>query len=245
MEFVDYKCLESLLIEGEDLIATEGLGSKLLAMVKGFVTVVQKFIGVIVKIVTNIISAIKRKINSAKSKAHEKIVNAIKMSTKYTDDIINNANQFIRVTQLFITKVYLSHKEIDNNFVQSSASSMKEYENNIVTSANLMEKKYSNKKYTIDADVAETLINKLYELKEKYQAAYNKLDKLSDTAVNGMINDPANTQGYMNTIQNVSFINGSISNIIRAFNDTSEIIINAQYIYGDPEIIEQRIGVVV
>ena len=27
MEFVDYKCLESLLIEGEDLIATEGLGS--------------------------------------------------------------------------------------------------------------------------------------------------------------------------------------------------------------------------
>ena len=245
MEFVDYKCLESLLIEGEDLIATEGLGSKLLAMVKGFVTVVQKFIGVIVKIVTNIISAIKRKINSAKSKAHEKIVNAIKMSTKYTDDIINNANQFMRVTQLFITKVYLSHKEIDSNFVQSSASSMKEYENNIVTSANLMEKKYSNKKYTIDVDVAETLINKLYELKEKYQAAYNKLDKLSDTAVNGMINDPANTQGYMNTIQNVSFINGSISNIIRAFNDANVIIVNAQYIYGDPEIIEQRIGVVV
>ena len=245
MEFVDYKCLESLLIEGEDLIATEGLGSKLLAMVKGFVTVVQKFIGVIVKIVTNIISAIKRKINSAKSKAHEKIVNAIKMSTKYTDDIINNANQFIRVAQLFITKVYLSHKEIDSNFVQSSASSMKEYENNIVTSANLMEKKYSNKKYTIDADVAETLINKLYELKEKYQAAYNKLDKLSDTAVNGMINDPANTQGYMNTIQNVSFINGSISNIIKAFNDANVIIVNAQYIYGDPEIIEQRIGVVV
>ena len=194
---------------------------------------------------TNIISAIKRKINSAKSKAHEKIVNAIKMSTKYTDDIINNANQFIRVAQLFITKVYLSHKEIDSNFVQSSASSMKEYENNIVTSANLMEKKYSNKKYTIDADVAETLINKLYELKEKYQAAYNKLDKLSDTAVNGMINDPANTQGYMNTIQNVSFINGSISNIIRAFNDANVIIVNAQYIYGDPEIIEQRIGVVV
>ena len=245
MEFVDYKCLESLLIEGEDLIATEGLGSKLLAMVKGFVTVVQKFIGVIVKIVTNIISAIKRKINSAKSKAHEKIVNAIKMSTKYTDDIINNANQFIRVAQLFITKVYLSHKEIDSNFVQSSASSMKEYENNIVTSANLMEKKYSNKKYTIDADVAETLINKLYELKEKYQAAYNKLDKLSDTAVNGMINGPANTQGYMNTIQNVSFINGSISNIIKAFNDANVIIVNAQYIYGDPEIIEQRIGVVV
>ena len=245
MEFVDYKCLESLLIEGENMIATEGLGSKLLAIVKGFISLIKGFIGSIIKIVTNIISAIKRKISAAKSKVHEKMVNAIKLSTKYTDSIINSANQFMRVVQLFITKVYLSHKEIDSNFVQSSASSMKEYENNIITSANLMQRKYSNKKYTIDADVAETLINKLYELKEKYQAAYNKLDKLSDTAVSGMINDPANTQGYMNTIQNVSFINGSINNIIRAFNDASVIIVNAQYIYGDPEIIEQRIGVVV
>ena len=245
MEFVDYKCLESLLIEGEDMIATEVLGSKLLPIVKGFISLIKGFIGSIIKIVTNIISAIKRKISAAKSKVHEKMVNAIKLSTKYTDGIINSAIQFMRVVQLFITKVYLSHKEIDSNFVQSSASSMKEYENNIITSANLMQRKYSNKKYTIDADVAETLINKLYELKEKYQAAYNKLDKLSDTAVSGMINDPVNTQGYMNTIQNVSFINGSINNIIRAFNDASVIIVNAQYIYGDPEIIEQRIGVVV
>ena len=29
MEFADYKCLESLLIEGEKLIATEGLLDKL------------------------------------------------------------------------------------------------------------------------------------------------------------------------------------------------------------------------
>lgn len=72
LEFVDYKCLESLLIEREDLIATEGLGSKLLAMVKGFVDLVMKFIGIIVKIVTNVINAIKRKVRSAKSKAHEK-----------------------------------------------------------------------------------------------------------------------------------------------------------------------------
>ena len=34
MEFVDYKCLESLLIEGEDLIATEGLFSKLISKFK-------------------------------------------------------------------------------------------------------------------------------------------------------------------------------------------------------------------
>ena len=34
MEFVDYKCLESLLIEGEEMIATEGLFSKLISKFK-------------------------------------------------------------------------------------------------------------------------------------------------------------------------------------------------------------------
>lgn len=35
MEFVDYKCLESLLIEGEDIIATEGIGKILGSLIKG------------------------------------------------------------------------------------------------------------------------------------------------------------------------------------------------------------------
>ena len=35
MEFVDYKCLESLLIEGEDLIATEGIGAAFVSLIKG------------------------------------------------------------------------------------------------------------------------------------------------------------------------------------------------------------------
>lgn len=34
MEFVDYKCLESLLIEGKEMIATEGLFSKLISKFK-------------------------------------------------------------------------------------------------------------------------------------------------------------------------------------------------------------------
>lgn len=29
MAFVDIKCLESLLVEGEEIIATEGIGSKI------------------------------------------------------------------------------------------------------------------------------------------------------------------------------------------------------------------------
>lgn len=34
MKFVDYKCLESLLIEGEDSIAIEGFGSKIIEIGK-------------------------------------------------------------------------------------------------------------------------------------------------------------------------------------------------------------------
>ena len=35
MEFVDYKCLESLLIEGEELIVTEGFKDTAFKIIKG------------------------------------------------------------------------------------------------------------------------------------------------------------------------------------------------------------------
>ena len=51
MEFVDYKCLESLLIEGEDLIATEGfietVKKKIIDFFKMIGRLITKFIGII------------------------------------------------------------------------------------------------------------------------------------------------------------------------------------------------------
>ena len=60
MEFVDYKCLESLLIEGEELIATEG-----------FIDTVKKkiadFFRLIGRLITKFISIIKAKFSKGKS----------------------------------------------------------------------------------------------------------------------------------------------------------------------------------
>ena len=61
MEFVDYKCLESLLIEGENLIAVEGIGSTVYNAVKSFFNVIHTFIKTIIRVITGIISKLKSK----------------------------------------------------------------------------------------------------------------------------------------------------------------------------------------
>ena len=44
MEFVDYKCLESLLIEGEELIATEGFKARLREIIMNLLKKLNKFL---------------------------------------------------------------------------------------------------------------------------------------------------------------------------------------------------------
>ena len=60
MEFVDYKCLESLLIEGEELIATEGFIDTVKKKISDFF----KLIG---RLITKFIGIIKAKYNKGKS----------------------------------------------------------------------------------------------------------------------------------------------------------------------------------
>ena len=60
MEFVDYKCLESLLIEGEELIATEGF----IDTVKKKITDFFRLIG---RLITKFIGIIKAKFGKGKS----------------------------------------------------------------------------------------------------------------------------------------------------------------------------------
>ena len=60
MEFVDYKCLESLLIEGEEMIATEGAEEILSNVITSFKKACLKIFGII----KNILLKIKHKITS-------------------------------------------------------------------------------------------------------------------------------------------------------------------------------------
>ena len=61
MEFVDYKCLESLLIEGEDIIATEGIGKILGSLVKGVFSLIMRAFRTIAGIFRNIATKLKSK----------------------------------------------------------------------------------------------------------------------------------------------------------------------------------------
>lgn len=61
MEFVDYKCLESLLIEGEELIATEGFVSNIMKRIIDFF----KLIG---RMIDRLIDIIKAKFNKSSGK---------------------------------------------------------------------------------------------------------------------------------------------------------------------------------
>lgn len=61
MEFVDYKCLESLLIEGEDIIATEGIGKILGSLIKGVFSLIGRVFRTIAGIFRNLIGKLKNK----------------------------------------------------------------------------------------------------------------------------------------------------------------------------------------
>ena len=61
MEFVDYKCLESLLIEGEEMIATEGIGKVLGSLIKGVFSLIMRAFRTIAGIFRNIAAKLKSK----------------------------------------------------------------------------------------------------------------------------------------------------------------------------------------
>lgn len=61
MAFVDIKCLESLLIEGEEIIATEGIGSAIVNAAKRAFSMIKKLIEFVIHMISNLINKLKSK----------------------------------------------------------------------------------------------------------------------------------------------------------------------------------------
>ena len=90
MEFVDYKCLESLLIEGEELIATEGF----IDTVKKKITDFFRMIG---RMITNLISIIKAKFNKSSNKQrYENSEQSEKFKTDFEATMKRNAEEYAK-----------------------------------------------------------------------------------------------------------------------------------------------------
>ena len=86
MEFVDYKCLESLLIEGEEMIATEGFIDNVKNMILGILKTIGGFID-------KLINIIKSKFSKKESDkdTREDATSIIKKLMKYSVDLCNEA----------------------------------------------------------------------------------------------------------------------------------------------------------
>ena len=95
MEFVDYKCLESLLIEGENSIAVEGIGSTVYKAVKSIFNAIHTFIKTIIRVITGIISKLKSKkavkpTNSVKTNNNNVNVSSDTSNTIPVDSTVKN-----------------------------------------------------------------------------------------------------------------------------------------------------------
>ena len=89
MEFVDYKCLESLITEGEGLIATEGLGSMIMTLIKGAFSLLGRVFSTIANIFRNIYNKLRSK-RAVKKDSTEKSNSEPKESvTKNTPTKVN------------------------------------------------------------------------------------------------------------------------------------------------------------
>lgn len=71
MKFTDYKCLESLLIEGEEMIATEGIGSVISGIAKKIFGMFTGFINTIIGIFRGMINKLRGK--KPKKFSHEEL----------------------------------------------------------------------------------------------------------------------------------------------------------------------------
>ena len=119
MEFVDYKCLESLLIEGENLIAVEGIGSTVYNAVKSIFNAIHTFIKTIIRVITGIISKLKSKkavktTNSVKTNNNNVNVSSDTSNTIPVDSTVKNE----RITYSSINKDKLKPAYADGNYLR-------------------------------------------------------------------------------------------------------------------------------
>ena len=87
MEFVDYKCLESLLIEGEELIATEGLSYKLSYRIK---TAILNFFKMIGRMIDKLIGIIRAKFGKNKTNNKNETNESTKNHSSVNKEIMKN-----------------------------------------------------------------------------------------------------------------------------------------------------------
>lgn len=237
MEFVDIKCLESLLIEGNELvIANESASEKLMNIGKKIVNVVKSAIKVILNFISKIINVISSKAKNTKESVNAKLQGYTKINSSDLYAVIDVASSFMITTQSYITRIFITQQKVDIAYLASIGTKLRECENKIVGKTRIVEQKYKNKKCIIDANAADKLLKSFFELKEKFQNAYDKLNNIETAYRTLAYNDQQNANLYQNMIEDMNFIISKIQTMIGTFKVCSEIITNSEYSYGKDTI---------
>ena len=200
MEFVDYKCLESLLIDGEELIATEGIGSVISGMVSNFFKMITRFINIVI----NMFKKLANKLKSKKStnKVNDKRVEPAKKNPpsdedakKVADDIkqrYENSSQYKmhksqndedKKPSIPSSKVLADFKKCINEILQTTGSICSVYEY-------LTIRKTTTYNIEKSKEYLEWHVDTMREATSKFVSTYNHVSiSLTETEKNLFIND--------------------------------------------------------
>ena len=239
MEFVDYKCIESLLIEGEELIATEGFGNAIINIIKNAFRIIKKFFDIIIGSCRKLIQCIKQKI--AKSKTTH-------VNKEYKSIDVNDINHFIALVHnlnIPLKNMISSYIKISNYTIKNEQQSDEDHNNLIKSSREFssecdkihdkreeIEDKYGDGTYIIMDSYADKVMYELYNLIKDYQKSEETLNKCADKidSLSNEFNSKNNESSaklYKDTSELARSFSQSISLVNRSINTVIEIINNS------------------
>lgn len=238
MEYLDTKVLESLMIPEETEIATESIN------IKNVLTTILNFlktaVNTMIKLVNKFIMAIKTKLKSKTSS--DSSAKGKHLSESDFIPVLSGGETTANCIQALITEVYISRSGVNGDKIAQLVSTIKASVSRADAGAEkMLNKTYGSDVYYINDKVAEKVLTKLFNLKEGYEKASDKLTELGKAALDAVMSHPEDREGYDNTLENVGYFKDNIFKMVKIFEKTQKIIINATYDYGHDSVIDTRV----
>lgn len=239
MKFVDYKCLESLLIEEEE-IATEGLADKAKSIFSKVINILKSFLKYMINMIKKMIMTIKNKIKT-KNKSYTV---ELKLKTSEVTDIMLEANNYSTSLQRLINEIYgLNGGTMSEDKIHEYVNKLRDYQDSVIEKARQFHNKYNGEEYSIAASAADALLRSLYDTQQKFEAAYNKVDKMAKMALDMSLSGQ-NAETFSNMYSIMETFAVGIQQVSKALTQVNNIIINAKYDYGKDQVTDSNGNVV-
>ena len=242
MEFVDYKCLESLLIEGEEIAVTEGLTDKIKSATKfigkGLMTILNAIKKILIIIANKVRTLMSRKQESPKDMAARLMKENEELKSKLSNFENELNSERLKSKDLEKKNEKLeSKKDKATEMIASLKKKIEENDNQIksIEKSKKMESRYNEFQKTALAFIA--LVS------QQNQKVYTILPRLIDKAKrhdNSKEDDVYRDRDFMRALDSSlpTMSSGSWSTLYKnlKYNYLPDIKESDNYIFGTPEI---------